>query len=132
MEQRIQAATARQAKPGTSVVYWFANSEQPYVAGGHGAPGIISRALGLTNVYADHTQEWPQVGWADFAAKDPDVIVIGDLTRRSQTAETVVATGPPHQVLAPRLVEEVYGVEVVVDRADHGLSVRYLAPSVSW
>ncbi len=45
---------------------------------------------------------------------------------------TVVATGPPHQVLAPRLVEEVYGVEVVVDRADHGLSVRYLAPSVSW
>lgn len=91
LEQRIQAATARQAKPGTSVVYWFANSEQPYVAGGHGAPGIISRALGLTNVYADHTQEWPQVGWEDFAAKDPDVIVIGDLTRRSQTAETAAA-----------------------------------------
>lgn len=91
LERRLQAAKTAPVTAGTSVVYWFANSEQPYVAGGYGAPGIISRELGLTNVYADSPQEWPQVGWEDFAAKDPDVIVLGDLTRRSQTAETAAA-----------------------------------------
>ena len=91
LERRIAAVSASKARPGTKVVYWFANAEQPYVAGGYGAPGIISRQLGLTNVYADVKDEWPQVGWEDFAAKDPDVIVLGDLTRKSQTAETAAA-----------------------------------------
>ena len=91
LERRIAAVSASKAKPGTKVVHWFANAEQPYVAGGYGAPGIISRQLGLTNVYADVKDEWPQVGWEDFAAKDPDVIVLGDLTRKSQTAETAAA-----------------------------------------
>lgn len=91
LRARLQAAKASPAKAGTTVVYWFANSEQPYVAGGYGAPGIISRELGLKNVYESSTQEWPQVGWEDLAAKNPDVIVIGDLTRKSQTAETAAA-----------------------------------------
>lgn len=91
LNTRLDAAAATPAKDGTSVVYWFANSEQPYVAGGYGAPGIISRTLKLTNVYSESTQEWPQVGWEDFAAKNPDVIVLGDLTRKSQTAETAAA-----------------------------------------
>lgn len=78
------------AEPPT-VVFWFANAESPYVAGGWGAPGLIAQHLGLRNVYADQADEWPQVGWEDVAAKNPDVIVLGDLTRRSQTAETAAA-----------------------------------------
>lgn len=88
LRDRVEAATTDPPDSEISVVYWFANAEQPYVAGGYGAPAIISRELGLTNVYEDRKEEWPQVGWEDFAAQNPDVIVLGDLTRRSQTAET--------------------------------------------
>lgn len=70
-----------------TVVFWFANAESPYVAGGLGAPGLIAEQVGLDNVYADIKDEWPQFGWEAVAAKDPDVLVIGDLTRKSETAE---------------------------------------------
>ena len=72
-------------------MYWFANSESPYLAGCCGAPGLISSALGVENVFDDTTQEWPQINWEVVAERDPDVIVLGDLTRKSQTAETAAA-----------------------------------------
>ncbi|MCH1865529.1 ABC transporter substrate-binding protein [Nocardioides sp. CFH 31398] len=74
-----------------SVMYWFANAESPYLAGCCGGPGIVSRALGLENVFAEQTADWPQVGWEAVAERDPDVLVLGDLSRRSQTAETAAA-----------------------------------------
>jgi iron complex transport system substrate-binding protein len=74
-----------------SVLYWFANAESPYLAGCCGGPGIITRALGLKNVFDDTKAEWPQVGWETVAERDPDVLVIGDLTRKSQTAESAQA-----------------------------------------
>lgn len=73
------------------VAYWFANSEAPYMAGCCGGPGITSRALGVENVFADQKGEWPQISWEVVADRDPDVIVLGDLTRKSQTAETAKA-----------------------------------------
>ncbi|KAA1424429.1 ABC transporter substrate-binding protein [Mumia zhuanghuii] len=76
---------------GVSAMFWFANSESPYLAGCCGAPGIISEALGLENVFDDTTAEWPQINWETVADRDPDVLVIGDLTRKSQTAETAAA-----------------------------------------
>lgn len=85
------AAAAQQVTPGISVMYWFANSESPYMAGCCGGPGIVSRALGLENVFVEQTAEWPQINWEVVAAADPDVLVIGDLTRKSQTAETAAA-----------------------------------------
>lgn len=91
LDKRMQAVHPVAGGKRVTVAYWFANSESPYVAGGLGAPGLISKQLGLSNVYAAQKDEWPQVGWEDFAAKDPDVIVLGDLTRKSQTAETAAA-----------------------------------------
>jgi iron complex transport system substrate-binding protein len=58
------------------------------MAGCCGAPGIITDALGAKNVFDDTKQEWPQINWETVADRDPDVLVIGDLTRESQTAET--------------------------------------------
>ncbi|MEU6768669.1 ABC transporter substrate-binding protein [Streptomyces sp. NPDC046853] len=72
----------------TSVLYWFANSDAPYIAGCCGAPGIITRELGVKNVFDDTREEWPQINWETVADRDPDVLVIGDLTRKSQTAES--------------------------------------------
>ncbi|GAA1940042.1 ABC transporter substrate-binding protein [Nocardioides hwasunensis] len=74
-----------------TAAYWFANSESPYLAGCCGGPGIVSRALGIDNVFVDQTDEWPQINWEVVASADPDVLVIGDLTRKSQTAETAAA-----------------------------------------
>ncbi|MEV0524828.1 ABC transporter substrate-binding protein [Streptomyces sp. NPDC050439] len=72
----------------TSLLYWFANSDAPYMAGCCGAPGIITRELGVRNVFDDTRDEWPQINWETVADRDPDVLVIGDLTRKSQTAES--------------------------------------------
>lgn len=89
--QARMTAASKQVTPGISVMFWFANSESPYLAGCCGGPGIVSRALGLENVFVDQTAEWPQISWEVVAAADPDVLVVGDLTRKSQTAETAAA-----------------------------------------
>lgn len=91
LKARVAEATRGVDADGTSVMYWFANSESPYLAGCCGAPGIITRAVGAKNVFDDTQDEWPQIGWETVADRDPDVIVLGDLTRKNQTAETAAA-----------------------------------------
>ncbi|WP_369199961.1 ABC transporter substrate-binding protein [Streptomyces sp. PU-14G] len=91
LRARMTKATEGVDAHGTSVLYWFANSESPYVAGCCGAPGVITRAVGAENAFAGTHNEWPQVGWETVADRDPDVIVLGDLTRKNQTAETAKA-----------------------------------------
>ncbi|CAL9389138.1 hypothetical protein SUDANB15_01210 [Streptomyces sp. enrichment culture] len=88
LEKRMARAVSDVDASGVTLLYWFANSESPYMAGCCGAPGIITRALGAKNVFDDTHEEWPQINWETVADRDPDVLVIGDLTRRSQTAET--------------------------------------------
>lgn len=90
MQRRLDAVTATGDR-GVSVLYWFANSESPYMAGCCGGPGVITRTLGLTNVFDDSKEDWPQIGWETVAQRDPDVLVLGDLTRKSQTAESAAA-----------------------------------------
>ncbi|MEB8327540.1 ABC transporter substrate-binding protein [Dietzia kunjamensis] len=91
LQRRLDEAGESVDARGISAMYWFANSESPYLAGCCGAPGLISTTLGLENVFDDTTQEWPQISWEVVAERDPDVIVVGDLTRKSQTAETAEA-----------------------------------------
>lgn len=73
---------------GASVAFWFSADTAPYIAGGYGAPQIISDMLGLENVYADSSMEWPQVDWQELAARSPDVLILGDLSRRWEQVET--------------------------------------------
>ncbi|OXS34424.1 ABC transporter substrate-binding protein [Streptomyces sp. XY006] len=88
LRQRMEKATAGVDASDVTLLYWFANSESPYMAGCCGAPGIITRSLGARNVFDDTHEEWPQINWETVADRDPDVLVIGDLTRKSQTAES--------------------------------------------
>ncbi|MFE9363077.1 ABC transporter substrate-binding protein [Streptomyces sp. NPDC006978] len=85
---RVDKATADIDASGTTMLYWFANAEAPYLAGCCGAPGIITEELGAKNVFDDTHEEWPQINWETVADRNPDVLVIGDLTRKSQTAES--------------------------------------------
>ncbi|MEU5045307.1 ABC transporter substrate-binding protein [Streptomyces griseorubiginosus] len=91
LRKRVSTATAGIDASDVSLMYWFANSQSPYLAGCCGAPGAITRAVGARNAFADTHDEWPQINWETVADRDPDVIVIGDLTRRQQTAETAEA-----------------------------------------
>ncbi|GAB3205575.1 iron complex transport system substrate-binding protein [Marinactinospora thermotolerans DSM 45154] len=91
LSSRVDAATRDVDASGTTVLFWFANSEAPYLAGCCGAPGIITEAVGAENAFDDTHDEWPQVNWETIADRDPDVLVLGDLTRDSQTAESGAA-----------------------------------------
>ncbi|WP_028659536.1 ABC transporter substrate-binding protein [Nocardioides insulae] len=91
LQGRLAEATEQEVPEGTSALFWFANDESPYMAGCCGAPGVIANSLGLENVFDDTKDEWPQINWETVADRDPDVLVIGDLTRKSQTAETAEA-----------------------------------------
>ncbi|CAL9282230.1 Vitamin B12-binding protein [Streptomyces sp. SudanB135_2055] len=88
LKSRVAKATSGIRAGNTTVLYWFANQESPYMAGCCGAPGIVTHALGAENVFDDSTREWPQINWETVADRDPDVLVLGDLTRKSQTAES--------------------------------------------
>ncbi|MEV7867569.1 ABC transporter substrate-binding protein [Streptomyces sp. NPDC088124] len=87
MARAVAGVDTEKAK-GTTVLYWFANSEAPYMGGCCGAPGIITRAVGAENVFDDTHDEWPQINWETVADRDPAFLVIGDLTRDAQTAES--------------------------------------------
>ncbi|MFF5476603.1 ABC transporter substrate-binding protein [Streptomyces sp. NPDC012935] len=91
LKERVHKSTAGPAASDVTLMYWFANSQSPYLAGCCGAPGAITRAVGARNVFSDTHDEWPQIGWETVADRDPDVIVIGDLTRKQQTAESAEA-----------------------------------------
>ncbi|WP_406447633.1 ABC transporter substrate-binding protein [Streptomyces sp. NBC_00876] len=88
LRARVRKAASGIDASGASLMYWFANSEAPYLAGCCGAPGIITRELGAENAFDDTHEEWPQINWETVADRNPDVLVIGDLTRKSQTAES--------------------------------------------
>lgn len=91
LSKRMETARTEAPAGEVSAMYWFANSESPYLAGCCGGPGIIGRTLGIDNVFDDTTDEWPQINWETVAERNPDVIVLGDLTRKSQSAETARA-----------------------------------------
>ncbi|GAA3895149.1 ABC transporter substrate-binding protein [Streptomyces gulbargensis] len=88
LRARVAKATAGDDFSDASVLYWFSDAEAPYMAGCCGAPGIVSETLGVKNVFDDTREEWPQINWETVADRDPDVLVIADLTRRAQSAES--------------------------------------------
>ncbi|MFF8556221.1 ABC transporter substrate-binding protein [Streptomyces sp. NPDC015501] len=89
-ELRARVAKAKKGAGASdaSLLYWFSDSKTPYLAGCCGAPGVITEELGAKNVFDDTHEEWPQISWETVADRNPDVLVVGDLTRTTQTAES--------------------------------------------
>ena len=88
LQQRVSAAQNKvdglDLPADTSVLFWFARTQSPYVAGGTGAPALMARTLGVRSTYADEPGMWPQIGWEDILRRNPDLLVLGDLTRDSE------------------------------------------------
>ncbi|MCI4043439.1 ABC transporter substrate-binding protein [Streptomyces sp. TRM75563] len=88
LRARVDRATEGVDASDASLLYWFSDSKTPYLAGCCGAPGVITKELGAKNVFDDTHDEWPQISWETVADRNPDVLVIGDLSRTTQTAES--------------------------------------------
>ncbi|GAA3389430.1 ABC transporter substrate-binding protein [Streptomyces roseoviridis] len=88
LKGRVAKATTGLRAADVRVLYWFSDARSPYMAGCCGAPGVITRETGTRNVFDDTTEEWPQIGWETVADRNPDLLVIGDLTRKAQSGES--------------------------------------------
>lgn len=70
---------------GTPELVWFystaASAATPSVAGPGGLPQTVTEMLGARNLFDDASTKWPEVSWDEVAARNPDAIVLADLTR---------------------------------------------------
>lgn len=90
-ELRNRMSAARPDGAGVDLAFWFSDIRAPYFAGCCGAAGVIAEAVGARNVFDDTTDEWPQVGWETVADRDPDALVLADLSRRTIDGDAVQA-----------------------------------------
>jgi iron complex transport system substrate-binding protein len=88
-DQRAIVAEVQAVKREPVKVVWVYSVFKgvPYVAGKGGMPTQMSSIAGATNVFDDLEQEWPETSWEEIARRDPDVIVIGDLTERGNLGD---------------------------------------------
>ncbi|MDG4764927.1 ABC transporter substrate-binding protein [Solwaraspora sp. WMMD406] len=64
-------------------VLWFYSTYDgtPWAAGPGGLPQHVSDLVGVENIFEDASTKWAEVSWDEVAARDPDVIILADLTR---------------------------------------------------
>ncbi|RLP73708.1 ABC transporter substrate-binding protein [Mycetocola tolaasinivorans] len=75
-------ATSKKLTSSPRVMWFYSTYDgAPYAAGPGGLPQHITDILGATNVFADASTKWPEVSWDEVAARNPDVIILADLTR---------------------------------------------------
>ncbi|GII01177.1 ABC transporter substrate-binding protein [Planobispora takensis] len=83
------AASGKKAAGRPSIVWLYSMfNGVPYVAGDGGMPGAMSELLGAENAFGDVDELWPEVSWEEVAKRDPDVIVIGDLSERGRPGDS--------------------------------------------
>ncbi|MEU9148760.1 ABC transporter substrate-binding protein [Streptomyces sp. NPDC048349] len=92
-EQRAAVAaageTAAKVKDQPTVVYLYSVfNGMPYVAGKTGLPSEMSRIVGAKNAFDDVNEDWPEVSWEEVARRNPDFIVIGDLSERGRPGDS--------------------------------------------
>ncbi|NVN50310.1 ABC transporter substrate-binding protein [Mycolicibacterium hippocampi] len=68
--------------PQPTVAFWFSGVKTPYMAGCCSAPGMYAEIVDASNVFADSQQDWPEVSWEAVADRNPDVLVLADLSRK--------------------------------------------------
>ncbi|WP_329114829.1 ABC transporter substrate-binding protein [Streptomyces sp. NBC_01353] len=110
-DQRAAVATAGENAPKVpqgadrpTVVYLYSVfNGMPYVAGKTGLPSEMSRIVGAKNAFDDVDEDWPEVSWEEVAERDPDFIVIGDLSERGRPGDSAAekrATMTRHPVIS--------------------------------
>lgn len=91
LQNRLAAQPPAPEGRHPTVAFWFAETRTPYLAGCCSAPGLYARTVGATNIIADAREDWPEIGWETVADRDPDILVLGDLTRRRYDGDALAA-----------------------------------------
>ncbi|MEU6312555.1 ABC transporter substrate-binding protein [Streptomyces sp. NPDC047014] len=86
-ESAGRTATA-DGRPPTVVYLYSVFNGMPYVAGRTGLPSEMSRIVGAKNAFDDVNEDWPEVSWEEVARRNPDFIVIGDLSERGRPGDS--------------------------------------------
>jgi iron complex transport system substrate-binding protein len=81
LKERAAAATEGVDFEGRTVMFWFADTKTPYVAGRSGAPALLATTTGMENVFDDAADDWIASGWESVVELEPDILVLGDLQR---------------------------------------------------
>lgn len=87
----------------TVVFLYSVFNGMPYVAGKTSLPSEMSRIVGAKNAFDDVNEDWPEVSWEEVAKRDPDFIVIGDLSERGRPGDSAAekrATMNRHPVIS--------------------------------
>lgn len=83
LQQRLDGVTeSHVGNDDPTVAFWFSGVKTPYLAGCCAAPGLYAEMVGATNVFADLAEDWPEVSWEALADRNPDVLVLADLSRK--------------------------------------------------
>ncbi|PZE37873.1 MULTISPECIES: ABC transporter substrate-binding protein [unclassified Curtobacterium] len=84
-EQRdtLERVTAAASDTGAPSVVWLYSSVNgaPVVAGANGLADTMGRVAGAINAFDDLDAQWSETSWDEIAQRDPDVIVVADLSR---------------------------------------------------
>jgi iron complex transport system substrate-binding protein len=80
-DRRAEGAAADLQADDVTLAWWYAGIQAPYMAGCCGAPGIMTRAVGATNIFEDSRQYWPTASWESVIDRDPTVLILADLRR---------------------------------------------------
>jgi iron complex transport system substrate-binding protein len=85
-----QAAELSTKVSGEPTVVWVYSTFKglPYVAGNGSMPSEMSRLVGGKNAFDDIEEDWPEVSWEQVADRDPDIIVVGDLSERGAPGDS--------------------------------------------
>jgi iron complex transport system substrate-binding protein len=89
-QQVLDAAGAdHPADPPTIAWFYSTYNGVPIVAGAGGMPSAISEAVGAENAFDDvSSSTWPEMSWEQIAQRDPDIIVIADLSSRGKPGDS--------------------------------------------
>ncbi|MEU3459505.1 ABC transporter substrate-binding protein [Streptomyces sp. NPDC006733] len=82
------STTTPRGTPPTVVYLYSIFNGMPYVAGRTGLPSEISRIVGAKNAFDDVNEDWPEVSWEEVAQRNPDFLVIGDLSERGRPGDS--------------------------------------------
>jgi len=86
-EQKKQLAAVPKDGGGHTALWWSSGNGTPYVGAGIGAPEMIMKTVGLTNVAGDVPMTWTPLGWEKIIAADPDVMVLVDASWNTAQAK---------------------------------------------
>lgn len=87
LDEAAKTAEKLTDKPKIAWIYSIYDGK-PYVAGNDSMPSEMSRIAGAANVFDDVDEVWPEVTWEDVVERDPDILVIGDLSERGQPGDS--------------------------------------------